>query len=436
MKQNALTVVTKVRTTHLAELRTLLARIGQEVRQGRGPFSAIPTIHFACWVIIDNDPNYPPRLAFETSYDGDMDQFIRDLAAQAGDVIDSVYSECAGYPAGGTRDLPAFAQYIKDNSAKSLAFYIGCPGQSVASIRNAIAVRSEIESFLDRHPVRGQKPEEVRNTIQHFIKEESKTKPLPSITLDRVRRRSLLYAIVFGLIGLLVSGVPEFLYYLIFENVIRPVWLAGTAFIVAWLIVVRIHERREGSRTSRNAAFINPEIDPRLFGKEDLQTQNHLTTMVEVTPGLFRLLTLRAVLWLISLLGRTVFVNGKLGTIPTIHFARWVFTDDKKRLLFFSNYDGSWANYLGDFADQAWYGLTGVWGNTIAYPTARWLCWGGARDIDWFKVWSRTHNVYEDVWYSAYPNETLVNIVEDLKVRDGLEGNLNEAATEEWLKRL
>ncbi len=50
---------------------------------------------------------------------------------------------------------------------------------------------------------------------------------------------------------------------------------------------------------------------------------------------------------------RKIFVFGKLGEISTIHFARWISIDHGQRLLFLSNYDGSWTNYLGDFRDEA-----------------------------------------------------------------------------------
>jgi hypothetical protein len=52
-----------------------------------------------------------------------------------------------------------------------------------------------------------------------------------------------------------------------------------------------------------------------------------------------------------------VFVKGKLLNIPTIHFARWVLIDKNKHVLFYSNFDGNWEQYLGDFIDQSGWGL-------------------------------------------------------------------------------
>ena len=61
------------------------------------------------------------------------------------------------------------------------------------------------------------------------------------------------------------------------------------------------------------------------------------------------------------------FVKGKLMGIPTIHFARWVLIDNNKHMLFFSNFDGSWQQYLGDFIDKSGWGLTGIFSNTVRF---------------------------------------------------------------------
>jgi len=129
-------------------------------------------------------------------------------------------------------------------------------------------------------------------------------------------------------------------------------------------------------------------------------------------------------------------VRGTLGGIPTIHFARWVVLDGGRRLLFFSNFDGSWENYLGDFIDKAAPGLTAVWSNTVGCPRSEKLVGGGARDEQRFKSWTRDHQIFTQVWYSAYKELTVDNINNNSKVREGLYGRLGPEATKEWLARL
>ena len=122
--------------------------------------------------------------------------------------------------------------------------------------------------------------------------------------------------------------------------------------------------------------------------------------------------------------------------IPSIHFAHWALLDEGRRLLFLSNFDGSWESYLGDFIDKAAMGLTAVWSNTAGCPRAEWLVGKGARDEQRFKSWTRDHQILTDVWYSAYEDLTVENINNNSNIRAGLYGNLTPRATREWLSRL
>ncbi|MEM7040531.1 MAG: hypothetical protein AAF570_26445, partial [Bacteroidota bacterium] len=173
-----------------------------------------------------------------------------------------------------------------------------------------------------------------------------------------------------------------------------------------------------------------------LTTREDYKVQNQITHLVVVKPGFFRQFTLRFVLWAINLLARTVFNKGELGGIPSIHFARWAVIDGGRRLLFFSNYDGSWESYLGDFIDRAAVGLTGVWSNTEGFPPTRNLIYEGARNSGDFKAWVRECQIETQVWYSAYKALTVQNVNNNTEIRKGMTGNLDREAAAEWLQRL
>ncbi len=110
--------------------------------------------------------------------------------------------------------------------------------------------------------------------------------------------------------------------------------------------------------------------------------------------------------------------------------------DRGRRLLFFSNYDGSWVNYLGDFIDKAAAGLTAVWSNTLGCPKAHGLYSAGATDEQRFKSWTRDHQIVTQVWYSAYEELTVDNINNTHKLRIGLFGDLTAAEEREWLSLL
>lgn len=418
MNQTALTVITRIKPGAVDALNTLLTQIGHNPSQNPYlSFSDLATIHFACWLIINNDARYPPVLVLETNFDGELEAHLDELVNYAGAGLNAVYSHCEGYPPPEARKAAQVKSFLRAHAIPTTAFYVGCPGQSVASIRNAIAVRKQVESFLDsadgRQLAKTMSALQLHEQIKQRLAAPGSVKPLVSpITLAGQRRRAWRNLIVLILLAI-------------------PIVIVLSPLLLVWFIRLRQHEIRDAQEPSAPAL----PIDPRLYDK-DIATQNHLTTLVNVKPGKFRLRTLKGVLWLISLLARTFFTTGQLGGIPTIHFARWLFMDNDQRLLFFSNYDGSWASYLGDFVDRAAYGLTAVWGNTVAFPPAQYLLLGGARHIEAFKQWSREHNVFEQVWYSAYPEETLWNLRKDIEFRDTIGQSLSEAQATALLQLL
>ena len=105
---------------------------------------------------------------------------------------------------------------------------------------------------------------------------------------------------------------------------------------------------------------------------------------------------------------------GSLIGISTIHFVRWVLIDDGRRLVLLSDYDGSWENYIDEFAEMILSGLDAIWESSFGYPA------DGASDLPAFKRFLRAHQVPSEVFFSAYPNETVLNIANDRKLADAL----------------
>ncbi|HSU88572.1 MAG TPA: hypothetical protein VLL56_07035, partial [Terriglobia bacterium] len=103
--------------------------------------------------------------------------------------------------------------------------------------------------------------------------------------------------------------------------------------------------------------------------------------------------------------------------------------------LFLSNFDGSWHSYLGDFVDRAWFGLNGIWGNTVEFPTTLFLFGKGSRRIVEFKQWSRDHNLFAHVWYGAY-DMSVTNILNNIRIAEKIGKNLNQEETIAWLRSL
>ena len=389
VEQHALSVITRIKPDKSDHLGGVLDQIGNPETNTLVHFHAITSLHFCCWVIVADDPRFSPCLVLESNYDGALEQHLDQLIAHAGAGLDAIYRACEGYPAEGIAAPQKVRDYLLANAVPTTAFYIGCPGQSVASIRNAIAVREAIQGFLDAEDkngaLAGRSAVAVHQKIKQFLATESPVKPqISPITLDQQRIRALINAVLLGIVAL-------------------PLLLLLLPLILLFFIVLRIQEFVDAQ------APLPPPlpVDQRLFTHEDVYIINHLTTMVNVKPGAFRLGTLKVILWVVNLLAKAYFTTGNIGGISHHPFRPLAADGERPRLLFFSNYDGSWASYLGDFVDKANYGLTAIWSNTDRFPPSQFLFLGGAQQIEPFKAWSREHNLYAAVWYSAYPDETL-----------------------------
>jgi len=142
------------------------------------------------------------------------------------------------------------------------------------------------------------------------------------------------------------------------------------------------------------------------------------------------------VLWAANLLAR-ISTHGTLSGIPTIHFAHWSLLDGGRRLLFLSNYDGSWGSYLDDFVDKASRGLTAIWTNTVDFPRTRFLVLDGARNGTAFKAFARMRQTPTAVWYCAPPYRDHVLSVRRIDANSTLREGLAEApptdALNAWL---
>ncbi len=133
-------------------------------------------------------------------------------------------------------------------------------------------------------------------------------------------------------------------------------------------------------------------------------SQNQLTLVTVVKPK--QLAQLLAVLAVIDIYARRLSSPGSLVGIATIHTVRWAVIDGGKRLLMASNYDGTWENYIDEFAELILSGLNAIWETSYGFPQL------GAQDLAAFKAFLRCHQVPANVFYSAYPAGTVASIAE------------------------
>jgi hypothetical protein len=418
MAHTILTFITKVAPGSAARLASLLAQIESGVPDDpRLPFASLKRLHFASFILFE-DQEYGPYLVFENNFDGPLDTYLDDLLQHAGGGLHEIYSCCLGYDARGAFERDVLKSYLHARVVRPGAYHIGNVGRSAQRIGQETILRDRIEVFLDglvESDAAHDSPASLRRLIQQFVLDDpalawaANVRPRQTL-LERVAPWA--HIVVVALLALVLSPL------------LLPI-------AVVWLIVLRRHEKRDLEQ-------VVPPVDQahveRLAEQEDRIVQNHYAGIFPVKRGRFRRVTLRLVLRVTNLIARTANKGVLLG-IPSIHFAHWSLIDEGRRLLFLSNYGGSWGNYLDDFIDKASVGLTGIWTNTTDFPATRFLILDGSRDGPRFKSFARGKQTVTNVWYSAYPDSTVQNIDNNSAIREDLFTTLDEAATRSWLRR-
>jgi hypothetical protein len=419
--QVALTVRAPVLPGRVQELKGVLDAAGAEDRRpDLLPFEHLP-VHFARLFVVEDATDLagaeiPATLFFLSDVDAPMEAYLAQLCRLAAGGLDQIFSLCAGYPADPTPQ--ARAAYLTAHALKPAALYVNTVGRSLAQVHEEATLREAIGDFLDEQTAElAQKsPEEVRDAIAAHVGKDPalawalKPAAPPEAAWRIGEAMHLAVSIVVGLILL-------------------PFILVGLPFYLVWLRIHETHDKvvRESVDRARIAE---------LAAREDKIVQNQFTAVGLRKAGPFRGFTLVSVLSVIGLGARHLFNRGSLAGVRTIHFARWVFIDGHRRLLFASNYDGSLESYMDDFIDKVAFGLNAVFSNGVGYPKTNWLVFDGAKDELAFKALLRARQVDTPIWYSAYANLTALNVANNAAIRAGLAHDVSPAEAAAWAARL
>jgi Dyp-type peroxidase family len=437
---------------HLRE-QTIAVMKGQPVPVPLLEWEGIAGLHYARFVIIDAQEQFgtPAQLALSTCYDGPLGDahcshaeaqgaHLRELVRVARNLLDSVFRCCEGYAG-----LNGLEQYLSEHLVSAATFYVGSTGRCRDQVLAEALLRARVQELVDRlyeHSA-ALSAEQVRQQVRELILEElaageqpdsgprATRRELPGFPAQPDRRIFVVLAggaavaLGLGSVLALFSGVP-------------PLQLASAALLGGLLLAaLRLRQKEQTDRVFV-PAFSESERahSARVSEDEDLFLQNELTHLVDLKPGWLRSQLSRAVLLGVGFLARNLYNKGKLGSIPSIHFARWARIDRGRRVLFFSNFDGSWQSYLGDFIDQASSGLTAIWSNTVGYPRTRWLACAGSKDASRFKAWVRHQQIRTQVWYAAYPHLSIRNVNANTEIRRGLAepGVMSAQVWLDWLQ--
>ncbi|MDB4943990.1 MAG: Peroxidase [Labilithrix sp.] len=421
VRQHALTVVGRIRNGAEPGLRAILRDQAASHDLLNAFERLVPTLHFGRFVIVASAPgdalSRPARLVFESNYDGDdlalhLAQLASAMTSGAG-WEEAIFGAWDGYEKGGLPD------FVARHAVPASTYYLGHPGLPVARIRKDEQLRLRLGELLDAeheaHRVKGTRPAELRTRLLAALARDDEAASYELGPFDRGTPRS--------------ASLAKLRFALVLAP---PVLLALTT--VLWLRLV-VEPREQKAEAGRMLITEDDPILQRIALLEDAASQNGLTHYVALRPGPYRRTLMKLVLFGVELARQFLAYEGTLGGISTIHFARWIMLPDDS-VLFFSNYDGSWESYLGDFVDKAHLYLSAVWSSTRWFPKTAFLAFGGAQREADFKQWTRTCQLENQLWYSAYRNLSVAEVHRNAQLREGAVGAMNDDEARAWLARI
>ena len=420
----------------IPERETELRQLLDSINRGPGqldpdnsllPFAEFDTLHFARFVILDDETTedvrvygltprtYPLYLAFLGDVDGDANAFLGKLVKRAGKGMRRIFSCCQRF--GPDTDL---LDWMKQHDAPPIAAYVNWRGRTVRRIREEAALYEALENYMKENPATFQRlpPRELHEKLRAFVNAEQSAGRLTLSKEDPTpigwQIKNLLHMIGFPLLGLLLS----------------PLLLVAAPF---YIIALR--------RLEKTDPVVCPTADQKrsdnLSSFEDHDVTNQFSAMGSLKPGLVRLLTTVGVLKTVNYGARHITRPGRLGRIRSIHFARWVFVAGRERMIFCSNYDGSVESYMDDFINKTGFGLNASFSNGIGYPRTNWLVRDGCVDERNYKEYLRRHTLPSQVWYKAYPGLSAVDLERNTRIRQGLEmSSITSEQAREWVALL
>ena len=425
VRQQALTALLPVRHGQAPALDAWLVAEAPAIT---ARLAFVPSLHFGRFVLLpgadaDADADASgqagagmqralPLVALETSFDGELATHLDELWAAAGVALEPLLGRCEGWS--GPGDAAAFGRYVRAHLRESAAFFAAHPGLTVGRVQADARLRRALGRYLDGHrpALEPLEPLEIVRRAQAALSVAAPDAGFELVAVERV-----------------LTGAPKSVVRVLLGHALSLV------FTVLLALIYDLSDLLSGLWRDAAPSAPNPALVARAGREEAGRLVNGLTHVAVLKAGSFRRGALRLALRITDELARAASFSGDLGGIQSIHFARWVLLSDG-RLVFFSNYDGSWEAYLGDFIERASRALTMIWSNTVGFPpTFAWVL-GGARDEAGFKRWTRARQLPTPLWYSAYPELSVAEVRKNAEIREILAREVDEAGARRVLEVL
>jgi hypothetical protein len=380
------------------------------------PFGRLSQIHVARFVILQDPalpdrinapslPVYEPgRIALVADFDGDEDAMLSDLVRLAEPGLRAIFGHCTDF----TADAQV-AAWMRAHRVRPAAAYVNWRGRSVAQVREEAALYAALRKARIAHP------EATPEQLWPILRAAGSALPLTALETPSLYRR--------------LREAAHFLLLPIFALLLAPFLIPALPFLAILLRWRETHDVVIAPVSSR-------ERNRQLAAIEDHDVTNQYSAIGSLKPGRFRRWLTIAILWVIGWGARHVYGKWRLARVNTIHFASWTFLDDKRRVYFASNYDGSREAYNDDFINKVAFGLNLSFSNGLGYPRTRWLILGGARHEQDFKRYLFHHQIPTQVWYKAVPGLSTYDMARNARIRQGYEAQPSGDALRRWIAEI
>lgn len=444
-----------VKNTLRSKIERELDKLGNPASEDvRNALRETLIIHFISATLVHGDVN-TDYLVIEMSVD-DTDlaplSLFDNEVSSLGKFFDSLFNTIGIAPSEKSR-------YLKRHRIKTGSAYhknpglnfSGTPGMSVKRIREEYRFARRIRDHMSQTSPSGNALDVIEN-LRRDIRNSKlfntwkdqpydftpmlNEVPTPLLGNEKLSQTSpkLIASLIPSFLGvfswplLILAGLLSYFLTSPLEISIVTIWgfiwrflFIGLSLIVASIILFGFLLTKKESVETGDISVPNAKILSEVRSREDQgYMQNHLFGVSRLKSGILRKISLRFTFWIVGKLSAMSFRPGYLSDIGTIHFARWFVIPRTDKLIFCSNYGGSWESYLEDFINKAANGLTGVWSNTLGFPKSKFLFFKGATEGEAFKRWARRQQIPTRFWYCAYPHLTTHRIRMNAAIRKGL----------------
>lgn len=380
------------------------------------PFGKLEQVHVARFVILD-DPSLPDRaiapvlpvrdpvyLAFIADFDGSGNALLEDLVCLAEPALRRIFGHCNDF-----HETTNLREWLNTHRVRSAAAYVNWRGRTVRQIGEEKVLHETLRA------VRIGNPEANPEQLVPLLREAASTVQLTPVEAPSFSQRA--------------GEFVDFVKLPLVALISAPLLLLLLPFLAILLRYRETHDPVLAPVPSR-------ERNHMLLAQEDHDITNQYSAIGSLKPGLFRRWLTIAILWIINWGARHIYNKGRLARVNTIHFASWTFFDDRRRVYFASNYDGSREAYNDDFINKVAFGLNLSFSNGLGYPRTRWLILDGAWHEQDFKRYLFHHQIPTQCWYKAFPGLSNYDMARNSRIRDGLGKNLTGEPLRRWIAEI